>query len=165
MHRSMLLAFAVYCSTCSVTNADDFLLRVDTIGYIDKPASEKDPQETILRSIEVVAHPESAFYSKVKTGTQTLAVKGKLRSADSGGFNLQIRYVCSIETGIGVPTNDGGWESVPDATEIQTNITIALGESVMLGGFETKESGSGKPECHSKTRCVVVLARYEPTDD
>ncbi len=163
MNRSILLAFAVYCLCCSATNADDYLLRVETLGYVDK--SEKDPKEMILRSIEVVARPDSAFLSKVNTGTQTLLVAGKLRPADSGGFNVQIRYVYSIDTGITVPTEDGGRKSVLCKSATQTIITIAVGDSVTIGGLETTASESGEPKLKSKARCVLVLTKYEPTDD
>ncbi len=162
MNRSLLLAFAVCFSCNSAAIADDYLLRIDTIGYIDKPASEKDPKETNIRSIEVVARPESAFHSKVSTGNQTLFVVGKLLRAENGGYHVQIRYVHSIDTGISVATEDGGRKPVPDTTEIQTTTTVAVGDTVTIGGFETNASGSGKPDRHSKTRCVLVLAKYEP---
>ena len=91
MNRLALLVFVVHCSCASTTIADDYLLRLDTIEHTDKPASGKDPKESVLRSIEVIAQPHSAFHGKVKIGSQTLLLAGKLRPADSGGFNIQIR--------------------------------------------------------------------------
>ena len=164
MNRFILLAFAVYCSSGATTIADDYFLRLDTIGYVDKPASEKNRKETILRSIEVIARPQSAFHGKVTIGTQTLSLAGELRPADNGGFNVQIRYLYSIDTGTTVPTEDGGRKSVPDTSTIQTSIAISVGESVTIGGLETKTSESGKPKLKSKARCVLVLTKYEPND-
>ena len=165
MNRFILLAFAVHCSCAAATIADDYLLRVDTIGYVDKLASEKAPVETILRSIEVVARPRSAFHGKVNTGTQTLVVAGNLRPADSGGFVVQIRHVYSVDTGRSVPTEDGGRKPLRDTTVTQTIVTVADGDSVTLGGSDTTSSRPGKPTLRSRTRCVLVLAKYEPTDD
>ena len=165
MNRFILLAFAVHCLCAAATNADDYLLRLDTIGYVDKPVSEKDSKETILRSIEVVARPQSAFHCKVNMGTQTLTLAGKLRPADRGGFNVQIRYAYSIETGTTVPIEDGARKPVPSTSAIQTNATIAVGDSVTIAGSERKTSQSGKPRLKSKTRYVLVLAKFKPTDD
>lgn len=170
MKRLILLAFAVLCSLASATHADDYLLRVDTVGYVDIPASEKDPQETILRSVEVVARPESTFHSKVttkvSTGSETLKVKGKFRPADDGGFEMQIEYRYSIDTDQGVPTADGGRIPGRTTTAIATRVAIAAGEdSVSLSGPLVKiENEEGKPERRSKIRYVLHLSKYTPTD-
>ena len=148
MKRFILIASAIYFS-CAAAHADDYLLRLDTIGFVDAPASEKDPKETIFRSIEVVVRPKSAFYSKVEMGTQKkLTLAGKLSPADDGGFHVQIRYAYSIEAG---------------TTRIETIASIAVGEPHTIGGLEKKSSVSGKPTQVSKTRYVLVLAKY--TDD
>jgi len=164
MNRFILIALAVQCSCAAATNADDYLLRVDTIGYVDEPASEKAPKETVLRSIEVVARPESAFHSKVTTGPQTLVMAGNLRRDDDGGFVVQIRYAHSVDTGNTVPTEDGGREPVPGKTAAQTTVKVALGDSVTLGRFETEEGAPGKRRLKSKAMYVLVLTKYEPTD-
>jgi hypothetical protein len=152
MNRSILLIVALCCSFGSVASADDFLLRLDAIGYVDKPASEKNPKETVFRSIEVVARPGSAFYGRVKMGVETLVVSGKLDFADNGRFHVHIRSVYLIDTG----------HTTPSRSESATNVSIALGEYVTLGSIESR---SGKPERHSKTQDVLFLAEYRPTDD
>ena len=165
MNGSVLLAVAVCCSCGSITNVDEYLLRVDTVGYVDKPTSEQDPKETVLRSIEVVARPQSSFHSKVNIGTETLVVDGKLRPADGGGFEVWIRYLYSNDTGVSVPTEGGGRKSLPDTSAIETQIAVAVGDSIDLGGGETTVSESGKPERRSKTRYILVLTKYTPTDE
>lgn len=165
MNRSVLLAIAV-CFLCGAAPTEEvFLLRVDTVGYIDQPVSEKEPKETVLRSIEVIVRPEFAFHSKVKTGKQTLVLAGNLRSSDNGGFVVQLRYVDLIDTGISVPTTNGGRNDAPDKSAVKTAISIALGDSVTIGGFETTVSEPGRPDRRSKTRQVLVLTEYKLTDD
>ena len=166
MSRFILLAFAVHCSCASTTIADDYLLRLDTIGYIDRPAAEKHPKETVLRSIEIVVRPQSAIYGKVRIGTkQTLTLTGKLSPTDNCRFSLQIRYVHSIDTGITVPTEDGKRKPLPDTTAIHTTATLALGDPVTIAGSEAKTTQSGKPKDKSKRRYVLVLTKYELPDD
>lgn len=165
MNRFILLAFAVHFSPTAIAIADDYLLRLDTIAYVDKSAAEQDPKETILRSIEVVARPKSAFHGRADVGEQTLTLAGELRPADNGGFNVLIRYIYSMDKGTTVPTEDGKRKPLPSTTKVETNVTIAVGDSVIVGGLETKTSRSGMPEHKSKIRYVLVLSKYEPTVD
>ena len=44
-------------------------------------------------------------------------------------------------------------------------LAVAVGDSIDLGGGETTVSESGKPERRSKTRYVLVLTKYTPTDE
>ncbi|MFN0195934.1 MAG: hypothetical protein ACKVT0_04270, partial [Planctomycetaceae bacterium] len=170
MKRLILLAFAVASSLGSATHADDYLLRIDTVGYVDIPADEKDPKETTLRSIEVVAHPESTFHSKVttkvSTGWERLKVKGKFRPADDGGFEMQINYDYSIDTEQGVTTEDGVWIPNRDTMSLSTTVAFVAGEdSVTLRGpIETTKNEEGKPELRSKIQFVLHLSKYTPAD-
>ncbi len=166
MNRFILLAFVVQCLCASIAIADDYLLRLDTIGYVDRPAAEKHPKETVLRSIEVVARPGSVFHGKVRVGTvQTLTLTGKLSPADKGGFTLLIRYVHSIDSGVTVLTEDGKRKPLLDTTAFHTTIAISLGDPVTIAGASSKTSQFGKPKVKSKTRYVFRLSKYELPDD
>ena len=44
-------------------------------------------------------------------------------------------------------------------------LAVAVGDSIDLGGGETTVSESSKPERRSKTRYVLVLTKYTPTDE
>lgn len=164
MNRVILLAFAVQSFSAAAAIADDYLLRLDTIGYVDKPASEEAPKEVVLRSIEVIARPQSQFYGKVNIGLQSLTLVGKLSPTDNGDFNVHIKYICSIDTGTTVPIEDGRRQPLPDTTVVKTNVTITIGDSVTMGRLDTTTEQSGKPKQKSKTRYVLILAKYDPTD-
>ncbi len=90
---------------------------------------------------------------------------GNLHRDDDGGFLVQIRYAHSVDTGDTVPTEDGGREPRLCTTEGHTTITVAVDDSVLLGGLETVEDGPGKPRLKSKTHFVLGLTQYDPTDD
>lgn len=164
MNRVILLAFAVSNLSAAAAVADDYLLRLDTIGYVDKPASEKDPKEIVLRSIEVIARPQSTFYGKVNTGSQSLTLVGKLCPTDNGGFDVHIKYICSIDTGTTVLMEDGRRQPLPDTTMVETNVTITVSDSVTIGGIDTTKEQSGNAKQRSKTRHVLILSQYEPAD-
>ena len=82
LNRLILLVFAIHGSCAPTINAADYLLRLDTIDY--EPTFEKEPNDTILRSIEVIARPQLAFHRKVSVGTETLTLAGTLRPNDDG---------------------------------------------------------------------------------
>lgn len=163
MNRFILLAFAVLYSSGATAIADDYVLRLDTMGYVDKPATEKKPKERVLHSIEVVARPKSPFRGKLTIGTQTLSLAGELRPDDKGGFIARIRYVHSVELDGMVPDENGGWKPRIGTTAIQSSVAISVGEPVTVGGLDTQACNSGKAEVKSRTRCVLVLTKYEPT--
>jgi len=70
--------------------ADEYLIRVDTIGYKDVPVSEKVPVEQLLHRIEVHASPNRAFCSEVRIGPETLTLEGVLKPEADGKFSAKI---------------------------------------------------------------------------
>ena len=155
----------VLCSLCtSSAVAEDYLLRVDAIGFVDRPASEKDLPEATLRSVEVVVRPDSTFHTKTIIGAETVIVSGKLCPKDKGGFSLQIHYEHTVvDTGIILPNEEGIMKPLLHIMSANTTIAIAIDESVVLGGIETKQRETSNPEKHSKTRLVSVLTKHTPT--
>lgn len=160
MNRFILLAFAGCCSFAATTIADDYLFRVDTIGYVDKPADEKDPEETLLHSIEVIARPESAFHGKVTIGMRTLSLAGELRHSDDGDFIVQFQHTESIDKRHTVVIENGRRKLRLETTTFGTIMKMALG-ACEIGGNECEISESGKPKLKSKLRYVLVLAKYD----
>jgi hypothetical protein len=145
------------------TIGDDYVIRVETIGYIDKPAAEAKPKETVLRAIEVVAQPESTFYGKVNVGKHTLLVAGELLTAKTGGFHVHIHYVHSLDRGVTVPSRNGKPKRVLDTSSLQTNIAVSLGKPVTLGGLDTS-IGTSDPQprdTKSRIRYVLVFNKYK----
>ena len=146
MNRSIVLAMVVCCSCASFAVAEDYLLRVDAIGFVDRLPAEKDLPETTLRSVEVVVRPDSPFHTKTIIGAETVIVSGKLCPKDKGGFSLQILYMRTVDTGIRLPNELGIKKPSLDTTALHTTNAIAIDESFALGGFETKTGDSGNPE-------------------
>ena len=166
MFKTLLLAMVICCSWASSAIADDYLLRVDEIGFVDRLPAEKDLPETTFRSVEIVVRPDSTFHTKTITGPETVIVSGKLRSKESGGFSLDIVYehtVVDIE--IILPNEEGIQKPLRHTTRVNTTIAIAVDESVVLGGNETKHGEPSHPIKHSKTRITSVLTKHKPHQD
>jgi len=167
MSRFIFLAFALHLlpTALAIAEEEEYVLRLDTIGYPEIPATVNDPKETVLRSIEVLACSESSFHGSVNIGKQALTLSGKLRTATNGEFNVRIRYAHSIDKGESVLSEDGKRKPSPRTTTVETNVTIAVDNSMVVGGLESKTNRSGLPVNKSKIQYVLTLAKYEPTGD
>ena len=163
MIRYVFLGLAIQCALSEATIGDDYVLRVETVGYIDKPAAEAKPKESVLRTIEVVARLDSKFYGKVNVGKHTLLVAGELLTTKTGGFHVHIHYVHTLDTGVTIPIQNGKRKRVLDTSSLQTQMAVSLGKPVTLGGCEYS-SGTSDPQprhTKSKIRYVLVLNKYK----
>ncbi len=157
--RPTILSLLAILSLCpAVAGNDEYLLRVDTIGYID--STEEFPKEIVLHSIDVLARPNQAFHSQVKVGSETLIISGRLHPVD-GEFRVQVRFAHSADTGTVVHG-----EPILDESSVKTTVVVAAGKSVDIG-FSTSTSDviTDKIEMSrvkSKQRCVLVLSEYQP---
>lgn len=177
MNQILLFVIAVQLSYTATTLAEDYLLRVDTIGFINEPVSEgdsfvkgileKDPKDRTLKSMEVVVSPGSTFHSKVKVGPQTLTLAGKLRPAEGGRFHVEVRYQDVIDTGTTVLMENGP-EPVLDISSFGTGVEIALDTPITAAGTKTTASTTSEPVIPTRStqiRYVLTLTKYVPTAD
>ena len=164
MFKSLVLAMVICCSGASSAIAEDYLLRIDEIGFVDRPASERDLPESTLRSVEIVVRPDSTFHTKTINGAETVAVSGKLSPQEKGGFLLQILYSYRVvDTDISVPNEHGIKIPGLNTFGVNTEIELALDESVATSSLVTKTGDSGNPEKHSAKRLELILTKHTPT--
>jgi len=140
---------------------DLYLVRIDMVGYVDRPATE-EPVERTLRSLEVLTQPNTQFHGKTQTASQTLQVSGSFRRDDEGKFDVQIRCQESIDTGDTILVAENVREPLLAVTSVDRTITVTPGERVKLGGCDTLTSMMGKPDLKTSIRFEMVLTKYEP---
>jgi hypothetical protein len=165
MFRWLLFVLAIVGTTSPTAFATEYILQVETVGYIDKPAGEAKPEETVLRAIEVVGQPNSVFYGKAKIGKHSVLLIGRLSAAEGGDFVVDIRYVDAFDTGVTIPNQNGEPKRVLNTTSSKTTITVSLGDPVVLGGLNTTSVATlNGTRRHTRTnvRHVFVLNRFEP---
>ena len=164
MKRLILLAFALYCGSAETAIAEDYLLRFETIGYVDRPATEKNPKEFVLRTIEVVTRPGSAFHGKVQIGDQTLILSGELHPSDRGQFRAHLRYTHLVDIGRMIPTESGGAEPLVNTSSLSADVALAVDAPTVVGGFDSRTASavpSGYETKVSKARHVLLLTKYD----
>lgn len=163
MKSPVLFAVAISCISAETASGEDYLLRFETIGYVDRPADEKEPKELVLQSIEIVARPESTFHGKVRIGTETLVLSGALHSKDGGKFRVHVRYTRSVDSGLTVATERGA-EPVLNTSSLSADIAILVDCPTVIGGFDSRKASavpSGYETTISKARHVLLLTRYD----
>lgn len=155
----IVLAIPGWCVATAVGH--DYILRIDKVGYIERPADEDVPPETILGTIELLARPDSAFHGKATIGPETLTLSGKLTRTEQGKYDfiLRIHVVDTIDTGQTIPAADGGREPAYETTDMETIISVNLDDRIAVGGIDTTSGPSGKPTVKSKIRYIAHLAR------
>lgn len=145
--------------------AEEYLIRVEAVGYEDVAVSEKVPDERLFHSIEVSAGPDREFFSQVRMGTETLSVEGRLNPEADGNLSLEIKHGHEADTGASVPTGEGTREPVLDETRIETRIQCKLGQRILVGGIETVATSNvaGKESTtKSKRHFFVTIIRRTP---
>ncbi len=170
MYRSILFALAACAFGVSITLGDDYLLRIDTLGT-DGPASEVEPPETMLHSIEIIARSRMPFRGRVGIGAETVSVAGnlhpadrigKLRPADRAEFTVQLEYQHLVDTGMTFPGDNGIEKPEINRSSFQTTISIPVGTPIDIGGRIEETKAFGKKKRRIKKRYVLTLLKYEP---
>lgn len=149
----------------SASFAEEYVIRVQSVGYEDVDVSVEVPAETVRNSIEAFIRPNQPFRSKVRLGPETLTLEGMLRPQTDGSFSLHVKYCHEADTGITVPTEDGNERPVLNVTSSESTVAIKLDRSVTIGGMETKSTRivSGKQSrVESKLHHVLIVSRREP---
>lgn len=159
IYRLVLLAFAVHASCGSAAIGSDYILRVDKIERTDGLTPEKEPKETTVCSIEVVARPHFPFHGRVSVGGETVSIAGKLRPTDKGEFVAQFHFEHLVNTGATISGDDGTRKPVIDKSVAQTSVTVLVGTGVDIGGLVMKDSKT------RQIRHVVTLSRHESVND
>jgi hypothetical protein len=129
-----LYGLALACCLLGPTSAlaEDYILRLETIGFDCRTASDV-PHESVLRVVEVTVQPGVPFRVRVRTGQDVLLLKGKVEQESAGHIRAHIDYQYQA----GGTGHDGGNQHV------KTTIGVDLDQQVALGGFATKTTSAG----------------------
>jgi hypothetical protein len=157
-----ILVAAVLC-VGRIGMGTEYLVRVETVGYVNVPDSEQNPKEDLLRSFEAVCRPSTPVQCTAVVGKETIRLKLLLRPAkENDRFSVDIDYECSVDTGSTIPDKHGGRMKAPEVESAATNITARLNEPVGLGGLIcSKTDRVGKQQVTSKSKEMTRLSVTE----
>lgn len=149
------ILLTLFSGTCSI--ADDYLLRVETVGLRELPNGDQEPDSQVPESIEIVVRKNNSFYGSTTIGIDKISIRGMIRESDDGKLRVEIHYKKSSETGEFVPGVDG--KNRP----IRKSLTFDFDSSANLVEL-------GKPVAHDalvsnskRTRLTLFIDHFDPT--
>ncbi|MEZ6137252.1 MAG: hypothetical protein R3C53_20375 [Pirellulaceae bacterium] len=165
MYRHSLTAISFVLLFCTSLTADDYLLRLETTGFRDRPANEKLPAQEILESIEIVIRINQPFYGKSTIGSAKISINGMVEQLNDGRFRAQIRYRRSTDSGESIKGPNGLQIPITKSTNINTTAIIELQTPAELGKNDAINRTQDGTELKTKTRSVLSLAKFDPAKD
>lgn len=159
MIRVSILSIGIACFH-SVAMAEDLRLRIDTVGIKELDSNEKEPKETILRSIETQIVPGAKFASRATYQDMLMALTGSaIRNADSS-FTIRVRYkhrhitqeliAASVKYGADL-------EQVAPGTSAESTLTLKPGDTQTLGSMYREMRDPSGSQRFSNTKLVITL--------
>lgn len=87
--------------------ADDYLLRLETVGLRDLPNGDQEPDSKSLESVEIVVRNNNSFYGSTTIGIDKISISGMVQESKDGRLRVEIHYMRISDTGESVPGVDG----------------------------------------------------------
>lgn len=161
MFRATVFVASVLCVSAAI--GDDFLLTVETRGYSEVPATEKNPKTKRMYSVEVLVSPGKPFRSRTKFGENTITIAGVVNEAAGGKYSVTADYSCYIDKGRPWTGPDGvSYPTIAKTKETRTMV-LSLGEpEISSGNTSTQRQGKGKPDLISRSEISWKLSEYKP---
>lgn len=170
MNRVILLVFSVLVFSVLVFSVSDavgneYILRIDTIGYFEEPTSAIEPEETTLKSIEVVVRPDFPFHARVRLGADAIVLSGEIHPAKNGDFVVEFKYKHPVYGTLTVAGKNESHEVMVRSTGAERKLTLSIDIAQEIGSHNVQSSSPGKQTLTSKSRIAVTLVKYDPLSD
>ena len=160
MIRFATVAIALLACTCG--HAEDYLLRIETIGFRDRPENEKQSAETTLETIEIIARANQPFYGRSSFGSAKLSITGVLEQLKDGRFRTQIRFRSAVDSGQSILGPNGLEIPITKSTNFETSAIVELQHPVELGKADAHNQSHEGKSVKTQTRTILSLVKYEP---
>lgn len=162
--RRLILCIAAASALCAGSAfGEDYLLRLEAIGYVDHAAADGEPVEKLLHSIEAVARPRSPFRTRIKTGGETLGFRGELRPKEDGNFLVEFLYDHAVDTRETVLTESGERKPVLEENSMFSIVSLTPDRAAKVGGISTKTAtksvGRESVTTSSQVRYEITLMK------
>lgn len=142
-----------FSSTCVI--ADDYLLRLETVGLRVLPNGDKEPDATIPERSEIVLRINDAFFASTAIGVDKISIRGTVRESKDGKLRLEVHYTKASDTGEFVPGIDGKRHPVRDCFIFDTKEQlIELGKPVVLDALVSNSK---------RKRLTLLIIHFDPT--
>ncbi|MGR3755037.1 EscC/YscC/HrcC family type III secretion system outer membrane ring protein [Edwardsiella anguillarum] len=146
-------------STAVISNANNFLIRVNALQQNSKAKILSQPSVITLNNMQAILDKNVTFFTKVSSersaslesitsGTLLRVTPRIINSQNNSDVlkNEKVRLLLDIQDGSQSPSTQNNQEALPQVqnSEITTEATLNAGESLLLGGFIQDREISGK---------------------
>ncbi|MEO8268735.1 MAG: hypothetical protein ABI557_03380 [Aureliella sp.] len=156
------ILLTLFVSTYAV--ADDYLLRVETVGLRDLPNGDQEPDSKTLESVEIVVRNNNSFYGSTTIGIHKISISGMIQELKDGRLLVEMHYRRISETGESIPGVDGQRHPIrkglnfnytakfvelgkPDKTDALVSLSSSVRTTLLIDHFEASgNQKSGKAD-------------------
>lgn len=162
MMRVVVFGCTVLFALSSAAFGGDYLLRLETVGYVAQPIDDRVPTEAPLRSMELLVRPGQRFYARTTMGEHSVMARGQLNAVGANEqFSVQLEFRQERDTGINVQVAPGQRARTLDKQAHSTHWTGRIGERRRVGEMiVTTDDQRGRKETRSSL--FLTLTKYEP---
>lgn len=171
MQRILTALVLVAAAFASIAGADELVLRVNEVGYRKVSADNKEPEQTLLSSLEIMIRPGLSFHGRTHTGNTKMTVRGICRQTDKPDeFVLDLHLDIRFATGKFIPTETGNGKEIVNRATANTTIRVKLGQELIVGGFKThqddqRDDGTNHGLQSASTMKLSIVERDNDKDD
>lgn len=155
MIRCYSAAFLLTLIASTYAVADDYLLRLETVGLRDLPNGDQEPESEILESVEIVVRNNNSFYGSTTIGVDKISVSGKVRESRDERLRVEMHYKRSSDTGESVPGVDGKRHPIREGFTFNTTAkTVELGKPVVTDARVSRSKS---------IRITILIDDFDPS--
>jgi hypothetical protein len=143
----------LFSGTCAIAN--DYLLRVETVGLRELPNGDQEPDSRVAESIEIVVRNNNSFYGCTTIGIDKISIRGMIRESDDGRLRVEIHFKKSSDTGEVVPGVDGKKHPIRKNLTFDSSANLVeLGKPVVLDGLVSNSK---------RKRLTLLIDHFDPS--
>ncbi len=155
MIKCYLAAILLTFSVSTHVIADDYLLRLDTVGLRELPNGDQEPDSKIPESIEIVVGKNNSFYGSTSIGVHKISIRGKIRESQDERLLVELHYEKFSETGEFVPVVGGKMHPVRKGLTFESKAkSVELGETVVFDGLVSLSE---------RKRLTLTIDHFDPS--
>lgn len=155
MIKCFFAAILLTLFTNTYAVADDYLLRLETVGLRDLPNGDQEPDSGIHESIEIVVRNNNSFCGSTTIGVDKISIRGMIQESPDEKLRVEIHYRSFSDSGEFVPGVDGKRLPIRKGFTFDSSANIVeLGKPVVFDGLVSQSK---------RKRLTLLIDYFDPT--
>lgn len=155
MIKCYFAAILLTLFSCTYAVADDYLLRLETVGLRELPNGDQEPESGIPESIEIVVRNNNSFYGSTTIGVYKTSIRGMIQELQDEKLRIEIHYKSFSDTGEFVLGVDGKRHPIRKGLTFDSSANfVELGKPVFFDGLVSQSK---------RKRLTLLIDCFDPT--